>query len=137
LSERGACWVRLVGALVLAALLVLFGSACGGGGGGKLGARSLSRESDSLRSLAAEGALLAGDVVSGRAVGVYVREHSAGLFKAAAEAALTTRRLVAIASRVRVWLGRLGGASKEEARALGRALMAAANESETIGEGLK
>jgi hypothetical protein len=131
----------------LVALVALFGAGCGGG---KLGAKALSRESASLRSLAAEGALLAEDAVSGKTTGIYTREHAADLFQAAseAEASLKTakteptlepkfRRLAVLAAQVRADLERLGGASKEEERALGRGLQAAADESQRIGEGLK
>ena len=128
------------------AAVALFGAGCGGG---KLGAKALSQESKSLRSLAAEGALLAEDAVSGKTTRVYTREHSSDLYKAAshAEASLTgaktepalepkLRQLAVIAARVVADLRRLGDASKEEQRALGRDLQAAALESRKIGESL-
>jgi hypothetical protein len=131
----------------LVALVALFGAGCGGG---KLGAKALSRESASLRSLAAEGALLAEDAVSGKTTGIYTREHSADLNKAASEAEASLkaaktepalepklRRLAVLAAQVRADLERLGNASKEEERALGRGLQAAADESQRIGESLK
>jgi hypothetical protein len=139
--------VRLAGALVLVAAVALFGAGCGGG---KLGARALSQESKSLRSLAAEGALLAEDAVSGKTTRVYTREHSSDLYKAAskAEASLKTaktapplepelRQLTTLAAQVRGDLQRLSGASKEEKLAIGRELQAAAQASQEIGEGLK
>jgi Phage integrase family len=134
--------------LVLAVILALLGAGCGSGG--QLGAKALSQQSKSLRSDAAEGALLAQDAVSGKTTRVYTREHSSELYKAAsqAEASLKAaktepalrpklRRLAALAARVSVALKRLGGASKDQQRALGRELERAARESEKIGQGLK
>ncbi len=139
--------VRIAGALVLVVVVAVFGAGCGGG---KLGAKALQQESASLRSLAAEGALLAEDAASGKTTAIYTREHAADLVQAAsqAEASLKTaktapllerklRRLVVIAAQVRGDLERLGGASRDEERALGRGLQAAADESQRIGEGLK
>jgi hypothetical protein len=133
--------------LVLGVILVLLGAGCGGGG--RLGAKALSQQAKSLQSLAAEGALLAQDAVSGKTTRVYRREHSSDLYKAAsqAEASLRAaktesalqpklRRLAALVSQVRAALRRLGGASKDEQRMLGRELQAAAQESEKIGAGL-
>ena len=135
-------WVLLLGVVLLLA--------AGCGGGGKLGAKALSQQARSLQSHAAEGALLAGDVFSGRTTRIYTREHSADLHKAASqiETSLKTartapelegklRRLEAIAARVSTELERLGHASKGEAHALGRELEAAAAESKTIGKGLE
>jgi hypothetical protein len=140
--------LRLKRALLLGVMLALLGAGCGGGG--KLGAKALSQESASLRSLAAEGALLAEDAVSGKTTGIYTREHSADLNKAASEAEASLkaaktepalepklRRLAVLAAQVRADLERLGNASKEEERALGRGLQAAADESQRIGESLK
>ena len=134
--------------LVLGVILALLGAGCGSGG--KLGAKALSQQSKSLQSLAAEGALLAQDAVSGRTTRIYTREHSSDLYKAAsqAEASLKAaktesalqpklRRLAALVTQVSAALHRLGGADKDEERALGRELQAAAQESETIGKGLK
>jgi hypothetical protein len=129
------------------AAVALLGAGCGGG---KLGAKALSQESKSLRSLAAEGALLAEDAVSDKTTRIYTREHSSDLYKAAskAEASLKTartapalepelRQLTALAAQVRGDLQRLSGASKEEKRAIGRELQVAAQASHKIGEGLK
>lgn len=134
--------------LVLGLIVGLVGAGCGSGG--KLGVKALSQESKSLRSLAAEGALLAQDAVSGKTTRVYTREHSSDLYKAAsqAEASLKTaetepalepklRQLAVLAAQVSADLNRLGSASKEEERAVGRELQAAAKESKKIGEGLK
>jgi hypothetical protein len=134
--------------LLLGVVLALLGAGCGGGG--KLGAKALSQQARSLQSDAAEGALLAEDVISGRTTRIYTREHSADLHKAASqvEASLRTaktapglegklRRLEIIATRVSTQLERLGQASKGEAHALRRELEAAAAESKTIGKGLE
>lgn len=134
--------------LVLALILALLGGGCGGGG--KLGGKALSQQSKSLRSLAAEGALLAQDAVAGKTTRIYARVHSSDLYKAAsqAEASLQTaktepalkpklRQLVVLAAKVRADLGRLGGASKDEERTLDRELQAAAQESQRIGKGFK
>jgi hypothetical protein len=134
--------------LLLGVVLALVGVGCGGGG--KLGAKALSQQAMSLQSDAAEGALLAQDVFSGKTTRIYTREHSAGLYKAASqiEASLKTakiapelegslRRLAAVATRVSTELKRLGNVSKDEARALGRELEAAAQASQKIGKGLE
>ena len=117
---------------------------------GRLGAKALSQQAKSLQSLAAEGALLAQDAVSGKTTRVYRREHSSDLYKAAsqAEASLRAaktesalqpklRRLAALVSQVRAALRRVGGASKGEQRMLGRELQAAAQQSEQIDKGLE
>jgi hypothetical protein len=138
--------VRLRDALVLGGIVASFGAGCGGGG---VGAKALSEQAMSLRSEAAEGALLAQDVSSGRTTRVYTREHAADLYKAASrvEASLKSartkprlagklRRLLVVATRVSAELNRLRTVSKGEARELGRELAAAAAESEEIGKGL-
>ena len=145
LGHRWLCRERV---LVLVVILALLGAGCGSGG--KLGAKALSQQSKSLWSDASEGALLAQDAVSGKTTRIYTREHSSELYKAAsqAEASLKAaktepalqpklRRLTALAARVSVALKRLGGASQDEQRALGRELETAARESEKIGQGLK
>jgi hypothetical protein len=138
--------VRLKGALVLGVIVALLGGGCGGRG---VGAKTLSQQAMSLQSEAAEGALLARDVFSGRTTRVYTREHAADLYKAASgvEASLKSarteprlegklRRLLAVATRVSAELKRLGTVSKDEAHELGCELRAAAAESKEIGEGL-
>ena len=100
----------------------------------------------SLQSEAAEGALLAQDAASGRTTRAYTLEHSTELYRAALQAeatlnAATTepalrpklRQLAVLAGQVTAGLKRLGGASREEDRALARQLQA----SQKIGEGLK
>ena len=134
--------------LLVGVVLALVGAGCGGGG--RLGAEALSQQSKSLQSLAAEGALLAQDAVSGKTTRIYTREHSSDLYKAAsqAEASLKAaktepalqpklRQLTALVTQVSAALKRLGGASKAEQRALGRELQTAARESEKIGEALR
>jgi hypothetical protein len=148
LPRLGHMSLRRERVLVLAMILALVGAGCGGGG--KLGAKALSQHSKSLQSLAAEGALLAQDAVSGKTTRVFTREHSSDLYKAAsrAEASLKAaktepalqpklRQLAALGSQVSAALKRLGGASKEEQRTLGRRLETAARESKQIGVGLR
>jgi hypothetical protein len=145
--ERWSVSARLVVALVLGAV-VLFGAGCGGGG--PLGVKALSQEAKSLQSLAAEGALLAQDVAAGKTTRVYARVHSSDLSTAASQseallkAAETTptlepkrNQLAVLAARVHADLERLGGASTEEERTIGRELQAAAQESQKISEELK
>ena len=147
--ERRSVSVHLKkGALLLGVVVAVFGSGCGGGG--QLGVRALSQESKSLQSLAAEGALLAEDAVFGKTTRVYTREHSSDLYKAASQAETSLkaakiepafepklRQLAVLAAQVRANLNRLGGASKEEERAIGRELQASAQESQKISEELK
>jgi hypothetical protein len=146
--ERWRVSVRLERALVLGTIVALVAAGCGGGG--KLGAKALSQQSKSLQSLAAEGALLAQDAVSGKTTRIYTREHSSDLYKAAsqAEASLKAaktepalepklRQLTALATQVSAALKRLGGASKDEQRALGGELQKVAQKSKRIGKGLK
>ena len=140
--------IRRERVLVLVVILALLAAGCGSGG--QLGAKALSQQSKALRSLASEGALLAQDAVSGQTTRIYTREHSSDLYKAASQAEVSLRaaktepalqpklrQLVILAAQVSAALKRLGGASKEEERALGRELQTAARESKTIGKGLK
>jgi hypothetical protein len=137
---------RLGGVVVVACAILL----CTGCGSGTLGAKGLAEHSKAVQSLAAEGALLAEDSVAGKSTGVYRREHAGDLSKAAAKAAAALRHaraaaaleskrreLSVIASRVHAELERLGGASKDGQRALGRALESAAHASERIGAELE
>ena len=138
---------RMVRLLVLAAFAALLAAGCGSGG--SVGAKGLSQRSQALQSLAAEGALLAQDSVAGKSTDIYRREHSSDLSTAASQEAASLQRakaepaleaklakLRAIAARVRADLDRLGGASKQEQRALALALEAAAHQSERIGSEL-
>jgi hypothetical protein len=140
---------RLAGALVLVALVALFGAGCFGGGG-KLSAKALSQEAKSLQSLAAEGALLADDAVAGRTTSIFTREHSSDLYKAASMSAASLKtaktepglepklhQLAVLAARVSGDLRHLGSASEQGERTIGRELQAAAQKSQKIGDGLK
>ena len=141
--------LRPGGVLTLVACASLLSTACGGGSG-SLSAKSLSEHSKAVQSLAAEGALLAADSAAGKSTGTYRREHAADLSAAAAKAEKALehataapglgpklRELRAVAARVHAELARLGGASKDEQRALRRALQAAADRSEHIGAALE
>jgi alkylhydroperoxidase/carboxymuconolactone decarboxylase family protein YurZ len=147
-GQLGRSSLRRERLLVLGVSLALLGAGCGSGG--KLRAKALSQQAKSLQSLAAEGALLAQDAASGKTTRVYTREHSSDLSKAAsrAEASLKAaktepalqpklRHLAALGSQVSAALKRLGGASKDEQRTLGRELQTAAQESEQIREALR
>jgi hypothetical protein len=129
-------------------VLALLGAGCGSGG--KLGAEALSEQSKSLQSEASEGALLAQDAVAGKTTSIFTRKHSSDLYRAASEAEASLkaaktepalepklRRLTALATQVSAALERLGGASKDEQRMLGRELEAAARESQKISKGLE
>jgi hypothetical protein len=73
---------------VVAALLLL---ACGCGSGGTLSAKALSQQSKSLKSLAAEGALLGRDAQDGRTTRIFRRVHSEYLYKAASKSSTSLR----------------------------------------------
>jgi hypothetical protein len=139
--------LRRGGVLTVVACASVLGSGCGGG---SLGAKGLAEHSKAVQSLAAEGALLAGDSAAGKSTGTYRREHAADLSAAAAKAETSLehataapgldpklRELRAVAAKVHAELERLGGASKDEQRALRRALQAAAGRSEHIGAALE
>jgi hypothetical protein len=145
LGRMSLCRERV---LVLGVSLALLGAGCGSSG--KLGAKALSQQSKSLQSLAAEGALLAQDAVSGKTTRIYTREHSSDLYKGASkvEASLKAakteselepklRQLAALATQISAALKRLGSTSKNEQRALGRELQTAARESKTISKEFK
>ena len=140
---RNGNWCRRA-ALILAAALLCAGC------GGKLGASALSKQADSVRSLAAEGALLAKDASAGKTTRTFARVHSSDLDKAAAKAAASLEtaktkpahesklhRLATLARRVSDNLDRLGSASKDEQRTLASDLQRAAEQSNQIAEGLK
>jgi hypothetical protein len=133
--------------LVLAVIAVLAGGGCGTGG--RWGPAALAQQSKSLRSEAAEGALLAQHAAAGSTTRIYAREHSSELSMAAsrAEASLTAattepalesarRQLAVLAGQVSADLERLGSASRDDARALAVDLQAAAQASQKIGDGL-
>jgi hypothetical protein len=121
----------------------------GCGSGGALGPRSLAKQSDAVRSLAAEGALLAQDGVDGKTTGIFTREHGSFLAKAATTAASSLakakttpaleprlRRLQALSARVRDQLKRLESASQADQRAIAEALGSAADAAATISRSL-
>ncbi len=139
--------LRLKQLLGLWVILALAGAGCGSGG--HLGAKTLLQHSKSLQSEAAEGALLAQDVVSGKTTRIYTRKQSSTLYRAASQAQVdlkaantepalepTLRQLAVLAGQVSADLERLGSASRDEDRALARDLQAAAQTSQRIGEGL-
>jgi hypothetical protein len=147
IPEHGR-WAALRLRLVIrfGVILALVGAGCGGG---PLGAKALLQESKSLRSEAAEGALLAQDMVSGKTTRIYAREYASDLSGAASQAQAflsaaktgsrlepTLRRLAILAGQVSVDLESLGSASKDGARVLARELRAAAEASQQIGEAL-
>jgi hypothetical protein len=131
--------------LVAVALTV----AAGCGGGGTLGSQGLAKQAEAVQSLAAEGALLAGDSAAGRSTRVFREEHSSELAGAASSVAAALKkdqaetplepklhRLATIATHVHADLERLGTASTAEQRQIERRLKAAARESEKLGEEL-
>ena len=131
----------------LGAILALTAAGCGSSS--QLDAKALLERSKTLRSEAAEGALLAEDAVSGKATRIYTHEHAFELSTAAAhiEASLRAARtapalepelgqLAALASQISADLQRLSGASTDEQRTLTGELQAAAQASQRIGEGL-
>jgi hypothetical protein len=128
-------------------IVTLVGASCASSG--QLGAKALLQGSESLRSQAAEGALLADDAVSGKATSNYLHEHAVELSDAASqiEASLLAgsaapsleperAQLVVLARRISDDLQRLSSASADEQRALSSELQRAADASQRIGEGL-
>jgi hypothetical protein len=142
---RGSGRRPLLLGLGIAALV----SSGGCGASGTLGAKALSQHASSLRSVAAEGALLAEDAGDGKTTRIFTREHSSELDRVAGHISSTlasarparavepnARRLTAVAVQISAALKRLGGASRAEQRALARALEAEARRCEQIGRGL-
>jgi small-conductance mechanosensitive channel len=136
-------WCMQAAPILAAALLCA-------GCGGEVSASALSKQADSLRSLAAEGALLAEDASAGKTTGTFTRVHSSDLDKAASKAAASLEtaktkpsleserhRLASLAQRISNDLDRLGNASKSEQRSLANELQRAADQSNQIAEGLK
>jgi hypothetical protein len=133
--------------LGLGVIVALAGASCGGSG--QLGAKALLEQSKTLRSEAAEGALLSEDAVSGKATSNYIHEHAVELSEAASQIEATLQaastdpslepergQLVVLARRITDDLERLSEASTDEQRALTSELQAAADASQRIGEGL-
>src|SRR5436305_2087592 len=129
------------------ALIFALALLAGGCGGGELSASALSKEADSVRSLASEGALLAEDASAGNTTHTFTRVHSSELEKTAAQTASTlettkTRpalepklhRLATLARGVSDNLEQLGSASKSEQRTLANALRRAAMPSTRVAE---
>ena len=136
-------WCMQAAAILAAALLCA-------GCGGELSASALSKQADSLRSLAAEGALVAEDASAGKTTHTFRRVHSSDLDKAASKTAASLEtaktkpalesdrhRLASLAQRISDDLARLGNASKGEQRSLANQLQRAADQSNQIAEGLK
>jgi hypothetical protein len=139
--------VRACGVLALGLLVVCSTSGCGGDS--TLAASSLAKRAEAVQSLAAEGALLAGDSAAGKTIGVYRHEHASELSSSAAKAATSLAsasttsalepklvRLRALAGRVTSRLQRLEDASTTESRVLARELQAAADASAKLGNDL-
>jgi hypothetical protein len=137
-----------IGAAVacLAVALTLVGC---GGSGGPLGRSSLAKQADQVRSLAAEGGLLAQDGADGRTTAIFVREHGSYLAGAATTAASSLQRanakagltkqlhtLRTLSAEVRDQLKRLGGASRAEERDIAGTLGKAADAAAKLGQGL-
>ena len=127
------------GALALIVVIGLLASGCGSSG--SLSASALTKESTSLKSLAAEGALLARDSAAGKTTGIYTRVHSEDLDKMVSKSAKSLqaaktapalepklRKVAALAGKVSADLKRLGHASKAEQSRLARELAASAKE---------
>ena len=141
---RKRSWCRQAAPILAVALL------CVGCGGSELSASALSKQADSLRSLAAEGALLAKDALAGKTTRTFSRVHSSDLEKTASKAAASLetaktkpalesklQRLASLARRISDDLDRLGRASKGEQRSLANELQRAAERSNQIAESLK
>lgn len=133
--------------LGLGVVVALAGGGCGTGG--RWGPGALAQQSKSVRSAAAEGALLAQHAASGWTTMVYLREHASELAIAASGAEITLkaataepgleptlRQLAVLAGQVSVDLGRLGSASRDEDRAIARELQVAVAASQKIDEAL-
>jgi hypothetical protein len=138
-------WRRSV--LGLGLIMTLIAAGCGAGG--RLGAKALLEQSKTLRSEAAEGALLSEDAVSGKATSNYIHEHAVELSEAASQIEATLQaastdpslepergQLVVLARRIGADLERLSEASTDEQRTLTSELQAAADASRRIGDGL-
>jgi hypothetical protein len=117
---------------LVAAFLLLAASGCGGG---TLSAKALSQESKSLKSLAAEGALLARDAQAGKSTRIFRRVHSDYLYKTASKASTSLsnakaapgaaqelQKLTMLAGELSADLKRLGDASNDELPGLARDL---------------
>jgi hypothetical protein len=137
-----------IGAAVACLAVALTLAGCGGSGG-PLGRSSLAKQADEVRSLAAEGGLLAQDGADGRTTAIFVREHGSYLAGAATTAESSLRRASAkaglrqqlhtlrtLSAEVRDQLKRLGAASRAEERTIAAALGKAADAAAKVGQGL-
>jgi flavin-dependent dehydrogenase len=103
---------RTLLALALAAVLL---AGCG--------SQTLQQQSKSLKALAAEGGLLAGNAARGRSTNVFMREHTGFLLKSArssasalaAQTSTQGRELARLATRVRDDLERLERSGSDRA----------------------
>jgi hypothetical protein len=133
--------------LGLGVIVALIAAGCGGGG--QLGAEAMLQDSKTLRSAAAEGALLSEDAVSGKATSNYIHEHAVELSQVASQIEATLQaastdpslepergQLVVLARRISDDLQRLSEASIDEQGTLTSELQAAADASQRIGDGL-
>jgi hypothetical protein len=133
--------------LGLGMIVALVGASCGSSG--QLGAKAIQEQSKTLRSEAAEGALLSEDAVSGKATSNYIHEHAVELSEAASQIEATLKaattepalepavgQLAILAGQISADLERLSEASTDEQRTLTSELQAAADASQRIGEGL-
>ena len=133
--------------LGLGVIVALVGASCASSG--QLGAKALLEQSKTIRSEAAEGALLSEDAVSGKATSNYIHEHAVELSEAASQIEATLQaastdpslepergQLVVLARTISDDLLRLSEASTDEQRTLTNELQAAADASRRIGEGL-
>jgi len=135
--RRGLGWASSV--LTATTLLV---TSCGGGG--QVGVSSLAAQGDSLRSAAAEGALLSLDAARGRLTSTFTDEHARELHRVAAKTTRTLAseesraapvqlaQLTRLGTRITSDLGRIGGATSAERSLLARELDAAAARIERI-----
>ena len=138
---------RRLRVLVVATTLAFLAGACGGSG--PLDAEALSHEADTVRSTAAQGALLARNALAGRTTRIYTREHATDLADSASRTAATLteataepalqpelQQLTQIAAQVNAALEQLVTAPAGEEGAIADQLQAAADASRQVGEGL-
>lgn len=134
---------------MLAFALLVGCVAAGCGGSSMLRPSALAKQADAVRSLAAEGALLAGDAASGKTTSVYLHAHASELSSSASKSTTSLgsaktapsleprlRHLRRISAQVAAELRLLGGASSAESRTLARELQAAADASKKVSDGL-
>jgi hypothetical protein len=133
--------------LAIMVLVAVLGSGCSPPR--VLDGKGLSQQAETLQSSAAEGALLAHDLVAGRTLAVYAREHAADLDTAVSQSMATLeaantepllesplRQLTELARRINADLQLLGTASPEEGMSLFRRLQSEAQAGEKIATGL-